>query len=1159
MKQDLIFHLPCKTHGWLRKTAKVIQLAVFLFTLTSVNLLAAESYPQNARLSLNLKSVTIEQVLQKIEHGSEFFFLYNSRLVDVTRKVDVSYKEEKILDILEDLFAKDNVEYVIKDRQIILSPKDYDKLFSVTSKAQGITVTGKVTDSNGNTLPGVNVVENGTINGAITDIDGNYSITVSGAEATLQFSSVGYLSEEIIVGSSSTINIILIEDILKLDEVVVVGYGTAKKSDVTGSLVSVSEEQIREMPVTNVYQALQGRAAGVDVVNLGYGLNARPQIRIRGNRSLTANNDPLYVVDGIPIDGTLADFNPNDIESIEILKDASATAIYGSRGAAGVILLTTKRGKAGQSKINLDATWTIKNPLRFYDDLSGHEWMEIGRNSQRPLRYRTPYPTPVADLALIDKMPYECKESVRMGYEWNEDGTVKMRPVTDEERAKWSQVMSAVPDEVPLYNPENVRDYDWFGAGRNVNALTQNYQFSVSGGTERVSTYFSLGYINEEGMGVGEKYQRISPRLNLDFQVTDWLKVGISNTFNAEITDPGEGLLTGVRNMVPISMPYDTSGEFMINPTADTQVKNPLRDNKLNSRENRASRYLGGYYAEVSFLKDFKYRLNVGQDFRHLREGRYRHALSSAIYPSVNDAQYIQSQDFHYTIDNLLYYNKQLGQHGFGVTLLQSIEAKRHERTTMYGQNYPYDSQLWYNMVSTNDPATLNLTSEYYRRQLASFMGRLNYNLMDKYLLTASLRYDGSSVFYVDNQWDYFPSFSVAWKVHNEEFLKKVDFLNQLKLRLGYGTVGNQTVKPYETSGAIRSTQYVFGETAAKGFAPDLIQTREVGWEKSATLNLGVDYGFFGNRIAGSIDIYRTNTYDLLLNKTLPTVTGYTKIRANVGETRNQGIEISLTSFNVVKGNFRWETDFNFAMNKEEIVKLAEGAGDDINSGWFIGYPKNSYRAYEYDGIWQVKDSAMIAFYNKTGNNDFKPGKIRVKDVDGNDTIDFNDETVVGHQVPKFSGGLTNRLYFKGFELSFFLYFRVGHGIYSRDGHYFPMDPRYSTPFLSNYYLPMGTEEENAAADHPAPATTRDKYESAMWFRKASFLKLRHITLAYNIPNSVISKVHIKSLKVSVQVYNPILITDYPYLDPEAQSGDKNNIPSGVSDKGCTFSLKVGF
>ncbi len=1034
-------------------------------------------------------------------------------------------------------------------------------LLSSTALWAQRAVTGRVTDETGQPVPGVNIYLEGTSVGTISDPDGNFSINVpEEGPTTIVFSFIGYSNKEVEITNQTNIEVSLEPDYVGLDEVVVVGYGTAKKSDITGSLSSVSSEQIEEMPVTNINQALQGRAAGVDVVNSSYGLNTNPQIRIRGNRSIAANNDPLYVIDGVPIAGTINDINAGDIESVEILKDASATAIYGSRGANGVVLVTTKRGQTGQFNVNLESSFTFTNALRFFDQLSGHEWMEIARDNYRGnRRYTTPYSNPEEDYTIVRNMPYTAWESVEMGYEWNEDGTVAMRPVTEDERARWSQVMDEVPDEVPVYDPDKVRTYDWFSEGRNENALTQNHQFSVSGGTDRLAAYFSLGYIDEHGQGVGERYQRISPRLNLDFQATDWLKVGMSTIFNTELADYGEGLLWGVTSMLPISTPYDTAGEFQINPTNDTQVKNPLRDEELNTREDRVARFLGAYYAEISFTRHFKYKLNVSHDFRHWRRGRYQDELSSARYPSVNWVQYSQNQQLNYSVENLLFYNRDFGNHTLGVTLLQSIEAARFEESNMEGQNYPYASQLWYNMNSTLDPSTLTLSSGYWRRQLASFMGRINYSFLNRYLLTASLRYDGSSTFYVDNQWDYFPSFSVAWKIDQENFMQNVDVISQLKLRAGYGTVGQSATRPYETAGRIQESQYVFGEDPAKGYAPELIQTRDVGWEKTTTTNFGIDFGLFRNRISGSIDVYRANTHDLLLDKTIPAVTGYDHVRANVGKTRNQGIEIALYTFNIDRGDFRWETDFTFTHNQEEIVELAEGAEDDLANEWFIGYPIRSYFTYEYDGIWQEEDQELIDFYNETGNNGFAPGKIRVKDVDGNDTINTADRTVVGHNVPKFSGGLTNRLYFKGFELSFFFYFRVGHGIYSRDGHYFPMTARYSTPFLVDYYKPMATAEENADAVHPAPANTRDRYESALWYREASFLKLRHVTLSYDFPQSVLTRIKLKSLRLSVQAFNPLLITDYPFLDPEAQASNVNNTPAGTSGKGWTFSIRVGF
>jgi TonB-linked SusC/RagA family outer membrane protein len=574
---------------------------------------------------------------------------------------------------------------------------------------------------------------------------------------------------------------------------------------------------------------------------------------------------------------------------------------------------------------------------------------------------------------------------------------------------------------------------------------------------------------------------------------------------------------------------------------------------------------MGSYYAEIDLFRGLKYRINVGVDVRNWRKGYFEDAMSSDRYPSVNRVRYRQGQNLNWTVENLLYYNKDIGIHSLGLTLLQSAGATRWETIYMTGENYPYTSMLWYKTQATSDPSTLTHESDYARKQIASFMGRINYSLMNRYLLTASLRYDGSSVFYVKNQWDYFPSFALAWKVNEESFMKSISAITQLKLRFGYGITGQSATQPYETDGTLKESFYLFAEEPAKGFAPDRIATREVGWEKTTSTNLGIDFGLLRNRISGTIDLYNANTHDLLLDKAIPSVTGYSVVRANIGKVRNRGIEISLSSVNMnTSGGFKWETDFVFSRNKEEIVELAEDQ-DDLVNGWFIGYPINSWFTYKYDGIWQIKDSALMAMYNRNSNKTFVPGNIRVADVDGNDTINTNDRTVVGHNVPKFTGGLTNRFSYKGFELSFFLYFRVGQGIYNRDTHYSQLEGRYNYRFDYHYYSPTATEEENASADHPVPSAARDQYETAIWYKDASFAKIRHITLTYSFPQSLLSRVKIANLSVYVMATNPFLFTNYKFLDPEAQGTFDTNlnqfedkyVPSGISQKGWVFGIRI--
>lgn len=1030
------------------------------------------------------------------------------------------------------------------------------------------TVKGSVTDNEGGTLPGVNIMIKGTSIGTVTDFDGNYQLSINSEDDILVFSYVGHIPQEEKVGNRTQINIVLAADVTGLDEVVVVGYGTVKKSDVTGALSSVSSDEIKEMPVYNVNQALQGRAAGVDIVNTSFSANSAPMVRVRGNRSIKANNDPMYIIDGIPVEAGINEINPMDVESIEVLKDASATAIYGSRAANGVILITTRRGKSGEVSVNYEGSIGFETPLVKYPLTNGDEWTEVYRDLMRGAgRYTPLYSDPVLDKKILSRNEPVCWESVKMAYEWEdyENEVVKMRATTADEQERWGV------DEVPVYNPDNVRTYDWESEALQT-GVTHNHQFSVAGGSDKLRALFSVGYIDREGISIGQTFQRISPRLNLDFQPFPWLKIGMSSSFSSSKNDPGQGIYGGVVSQIPITQPYDSLGNFIMLPF-NSAIENPLRDGILNTTEELTSRFLGSYYAEITFLRDFKYRLNVGQDTKHRGYGQFQDANSTQRFGNPNWARYRTWQDMNWTVENLLFFDKEIGNHNIGVTLLQSAGAKRYEYTSMEGQDYPYTSQLWHKMQSLNDPSLLNLSSDYRREQIASFMGRINYRLMDKYLITATLRYDGTSKFYDDpnkllqNNWDYFPSLALAWKVNEEAFLQDVSAISLLKLRLGYGTTGQSGTRPYETDGTIAESYYVFGEEPAKGYRPDKIATRNVGWEKTTSTNLGIDFGLFENRVSGSVELYDNNTHDLLLDKAIPSVTGYSIVRANIGKVNNRGIEFTLSSINIQNSNsFSWESDLTFSSNQEKIVELYGNGLDDLVNNWFLGHPINSYYTYKNDGIWQPSQSAEMEQLNETSGRMFKVGQIKVVDINEDGLIDENDRTVVGHNVPKFTGGFTNRLSYKGFTLSAFLYFRVGQGIYNRDTHSPVLDGLNNVRFNFNYYSPTATEEENAKATHPQPTLARDPYYEAIMYQEASFAKIRHLTLEYNFPKTLISKANINKLSIYVMATNPFLFTNYKYLDPEAQGTYNNSTnafedkytPAGISPKGLVFGLRIG-
>ncbi len=1149
LMEPVLLIVEFKTHTNMRKKFLLkfflVMKFTFIFMFVTALHITANVHSQNAVININMNEAKLGDIIRLIEEQSYYKIFYKNDQVNLEHKIPINFKTATVSQLLTEALKGTNISYTVMDKVIVLAP------VTANSVQQQLIVTGKVTSSDGTPLPGVNIVEKGTTNGTVTNIDGKYTITVLNPDAVLVFSYVGYLTEEITVDNKEVINMLLVEDIQSLEEVVVVGYGTVKKSDITGSLSSVTAEQIMSLPVQNVNQAIQGRAAGVDVFNTGFTPGSAPTIRIRGNRSVKASNEPLYVLDGIPVESGIEEINPLDIESVEILKDASASAIYGSRAANGVILITTKRGIGRKASVNYEGSLAFEKPLVTIDLMDGAQWAEMRRTVLRSEGdYYTPYPNPVEDEACFGSMSPEVWESVKMGYTIDENGNYVNDPVTGR----------------PLYDPSKVRSYDWEGEALRT-AHTQIHQLSVSGGTEDIGVLLSLGYTNQEGVEKGQDYKRFTPRLNIDFKATDWFTIGMSTNYSFILRDPGVALYGACASQIPLSVPYDTAGNFLMLPTGDDLIKNPLRDNRYITIEERTNRYLGSYYAEVAPFKWLKYRINAGIDFRHYRRGDFIEPQSSRLQ-NVNSAQYRQNQRVGWTLENLIYINKIIGKHDIGITLLQSAGATRYEETDMQAQNFAYASQKWYNMESSLSANLSTLYSDFNKKQIQSYMGRLNYNLMDKYLLTATIRYDGASVFYKSNRWDFFPSFALAWKLKNESFLFNVNAITQLKLRLGYGTTGQSAVDPYETDGSLIETLYVFEEAPAKGYAPEKVATRNVGWEKTTQTNLGIDFGFINNRISGSIELFNANTHDLLMEKSIPAVTGYTYTRANVGKVNNKGIEITINSININNSSgFKWETDFTFSSNREKVVDIYGTGVDDINNNLFIGHPIGSYYDYKYDGILQdtPEDSAWIARYNASGG-DFRVGEIKVVDVDKNDTINRLDRTVVGSNVPKYTGGITNTFSYKGFELSFFVYFRVGQGIYNRS-RVPPLDGRYMA-WDVHYYNPLDPDRRNAT--HQQPRDGQIDYQGALWYKEASFAKVRNITLSYYLPKALISRAKINSMQVYVMATNPFLFTNYDYMDPEAQGNYKtrgwnlNQVEptvgiAGISTKSLVFGVRVGF
>lgn len=986
-------------------------------------------------------------------------------------------------------------------------------------------LTGQVRGEDGQGLPGVSVVVKGTAVGTTTDASGKYQLR-AGAKTTLVFSFVGYVTQEVAVGSKSSVDVSLIPDEQSLNEVVVVGYGTQRRRDVTGAISTVSAQQIQQVPVTNVGQALQGRAAGVDVANTSYSPGDSPTIRIRGNRSFKASNDPLFVVDGVPLaGGNLNDFNPGDIESMEVLKDASATAIYGSRGANGVVLITTKRGRAGKTTVTYDAYYGVQYPSKRQNLYDGAGFAELVRESFRNRLtgyiYKSPTPNRTEDSTIF---------SPTSAYSWN--------------------VIRAAYDPDGSYHPERIRTTDWPSEILQSSAL-QSHQISVAGGNDKTRFALSAGLFSDNGVMKGKSFNRYTTRFNLDHNISDRIRVGFSNTFAYSIQNKGQNLYYQSGRISPLFEARDEAGNLVLNPGNGTSF-NPLFDIEGVKREERNVRFFGSFYGEIDLLKGLKYRVNFGPDFSLTRNGFFYAGQSTEGKGGSSTADYSQTNRFSYTLENLLFYNRQFGKkHDLNLTALQSVQEERAEGSGATVTNLPYESQEFYN-IGTGQNIT-GVSSRFSRWRLLSYMGRINYNFAGKYYLTLTGRLDGSSRLAAGNKFSFFPSASLAYNLAEESFMRPAAFVDELKFRVGYGEIGNTSIDPYSTQGSLARSTYSWDETAAYGYRPGTIVNPSLVWERTASYNAGVDFSFWRGRVSGSVNVYQSRTYNLLLEDQLPTVSGFDRYLRNVGSTQNRGLELNLTTQNLrTAGGFQWTTDWVYSRNRESIVEIYKGKVDDIGNGWFIGQPLRVVYDYKIDRIWQntPEDLAAIAAFNKSGNNGFRPGDIKPVDINNDGIINVADRTILGSDRPAWYGAMTNTFSYKGFELSAFAY--------TRQKYLMSADIYGLSNFLTgtvnqvvvDYWTPT-----NPTGTFPRPSErTFPLYSNSLKAVDGSFVRIRTITLAYTFPSALAQRLRLNRLRVYTTADNPFIFTrDKNVLDPEGVGAA--NAPNRTA---FLFGLNVG-
>ncbi|WP_200978026.1 TonB-dependent receptor [Echinicola sp. 20G] len=972
------------------------------------------------------------------------------------------------------------------------------------SMAQNVSVSGVVLDENGVGLPGAAIQEKGTANGVVTGLDGEYNISVQRG-ATLVYSFLGYASQEIEVGNQTSIDVEMVPDVSSLKEVVVVGYGTLRQEAVTGSVASIGGDEMREVASANVTQALQGRLPGVNISQTSSRPGAAMQIRIRGNRSLTASNDPLIVLNGIPFAGSIGDINTEDVESIDVLKDASATAIYGSRGANGVILITTKKGAKGQeARVSYSGFYGPRTVFSKYPMMDGPEFIEM-------------------------------REA--------------------------AGIYTNGADE------SNDVNADWQDLFYKTGVMT-SHDVSVTGGGEKSTYSFGLGYYHDEGVVPTQQYDRFSLRAAVDQEIGKYLRLGFNSNSNFNESQGSQVGLYSTLSMSPIASPYEDDGSLRrtINMPLDEawvstrEVLDNIDGQWLN--ETRSYATYNALYGELKIpgVEGLKYRVNLGLDYRQSNQGEYTgRGINSSNPETPSTAAVSNSHTYHWIVENILTYDKTFAdKHIVNVTALYSSEQNQYNRSRMFARDIPADQFQFYNLGYANGEIQINPDDQQYELWgLKSVMGRVMYSYDDKYMISATLRSDGSSRLAEGHKWHTYPAVSVGWNLGEEQFMDNVSFVNMLKLRAGYGQTSNQAIAPYATLGGLGTRPYNFGsDTYATGYFVNELPNPNLGWEYSETLNFGLDFRMFDHRLSGTVEYYVTNTKDILLGVNLPGTSGVSSYTANIGETQNKGFEVSLNGMIIQNGDWSWEAGVNLYANRNKLVALASGQERDEGNWWYVGYPINVIYDYKYEGLWQESDPYLDVL--EPGGN---PGMIKVAysgdyEQDGTPlrAIGPSDRQVLDLQ-PDFMGGFNTRVAYKNLDFSLVGAFKSGglliSTLHSASGYLNMLSGRRNNVKV-DYWTP-----ENTGARYPAPgglaSGDNPKYGNTLGYFDASYLKVRTMTFGYNFDQTSnwMNKAGISRLRVYGSVQNPFVIFS-PFnketgMDPETNSyGDENSATTGT-------------
>jgi TonB-linked SusC/RagA family outer membrane protein len=1096
----------------LTKTIRIMKLMTVLLIATFLQV-SAKGYSQ--RVTLKENNISLTKVFVEIRKQTNYQFFYADEAISAAKNVTLNVKKASVEEVLDICFQNQGLDYTISENTIIVKRRLLTpEINAPPSPPTAIEVKGKITDEMGQPLEGATILVKGTNNGTKTDANGNFSINAE-PNSTLIISYVGYETLEVKIGNQATVTVKLKTAITTGEQIIVVGYGSQRKSDVTGAVSKVDLDKVKVIPTTNIAEMLRGQASGVQITLISARPGGTSNILIRGRNSIRGGNDPLIVLDGFPIE-SINDVSPDDIASIEVLKDAASQAIYGARASNGVILITTKKGRTGKMKVNVSSYFATQNLTKNFELYSPEEFAQLRR------------------------------EAVR------------------------TQFGSLQPDAINFTGVEG----DNFRAGRYANwekevlrrGITNSNTVSIMGGTENTKLFTSINYFSQSGLVPSAGYKRGSFRINLD------QKINNRASFEANLNLATDQQRKETPNLdfitiSPFTGPYDSVGNLVKNvagANASSSTINPLWNIRESNNETKVNFYNLNLVGNYKLTNNLSYKLNTLLSRREVDDGSYLSKLHSAGVSANGIATVANTLREEYLIENILNYKAQAGEnHKFDVTFVQSVNQRNTSRTTSLGSGFGNDI-LGYNGIT--NALIYKTTRDQERYRLVSFLGRIRYSFMDKYLLTLTARQDGASVFAENKKWGFFPAASAAWQIHKESFLKNVKAIDLLKLRVSYGKVGNQSLDPYTTLGVVTNLPYVFGGAIVGGALPgSVLPNPNLSWETSSTFNLGLDFGLFNNRITGTIEYYNTHTTNLLTDISLGGTSGFSSMITNGGESKNSGIELLLTGNIISNNKVNLSVTGTFTHNTNELLKtgivdINGNPKDDIGRNRYVGKSINVIRTMVFDGIFQTDAEALGSPQGTLGGTVtpftnlavLKAGTIRIKDVNGDGRITDADNIIINTD-PKWYASVSTNLQYKNFELLADLYIVQGStkrnpflGDFNEGGSL----QSYRNGIKVDYWTP-----ENHSNTAPRPnygSGTGPAHTGLMDIANSSYVRLRTLSLSYNIPSTLLNRMKMSSLKCYVTANNLFTITKYKSYSPE-------NNPNDFPDtKGFTFGLYLG-